>query len=150
MFDHALRIRVKAETSSGPENTVVESAASSSPDDNTKGLDSSENRSGDEEDTDTMHSQHTITASTATAATSSTTTAVAPVAAPKASDSPGDKAKESEKVDKRKNILGKINNLVTSDLDNITGARDFLSLCECGVFAPDIRNLNYSKSSLLL
>lgn len=41
-------------------------------------------------------------------------------------------AKDKDEKDEKgkKNLLGKVNNLITSDLDNITQARDFLFLCE--------------------
>ncbi len=69
------------------------------------------------EDFSTAHSRSTTLASTSTTATKSPATK--------------ERAKEVEKGPKAKgdNLIGKINNLVTSDLSNITAGRDFLYLC---------------------
>ncbi len=137
VFDHALRIRLKAEASESKSGSATASAANStpgSPKDQTQ-----EPASADDDDDETIHSRSATAASTtttATAATSSTATAVSP----KSSQSNSVDAKKSGSVPpaqtaqtKKSNVVGKINNLVTSDLDNITRGRDFLFLCTCFV-----------------
>ncbi len=129
VFDHALRIRVKAETSGRPKAIPVEQQSGK----DSKGQNATETGLEGGEDADTLHSRSTTAASTATAATSSASTIVAP-ADPQTK--PAEVAKvdgevEEEKVEKeRKNLMGKVNNLVTSDLDNITNGRDILFLGE--------------------
>ena len=120
IFDHALRIRLKAEPAqkkSGEASSGVatpEAQGAHTPDNASEG--------GDEDD-----------ATTITAGTS--TTAVASASQP-ADQSKDDKkadakeAKESEET-KASNLMGKLNNLVTSDLENITDGRDFLFTGEC-------------------
>ncbi|KAI0703637.1 hypothetical protein BC835DRAFT_1262769 [Cytidiella melzeri] len=104
VFDHALRIRLKAEADEKSKPAAAESAPSSTPGSDAKGSNTPETGSTHEEDeTNTVHSRSATAASTATAATSATTTT-------------------------KGNFMGKVNNLVTSDLDNITNGRDFLFL----------------------
>lgn len=110
-----------------------ESSAVSTPENatrtNTPDIPSEGGDSNDE--TETVHSRTTTNESNATAATSSTATAVAPPPAKGKDDKKVDAkavAKEAEK--KGNNLVGKINNLVTSDLDSITSGRDFLFISE--------------------
>ena len=138
VFDHALRIRLKAETAE--KKTTAEEGATP-PGTDTKGsrANTPDNRpespADDETETETVHSR------TTTAATSSTATAVSPepAAAKGGTDSKDGKkpdakdvAKEAEQ--KGKNLVGKINNLVTSDLDNIVSGRDFLFIGEHKIY----------------
>lgn len=135
VFDHALRIRLKAETAEKKEG-ATESAPPSAPASETGGSNTPDTASaqGDEEaDADTLHSRSATAVSTATTGTSSTATVTAPAAQGKAADSKKaepPKAPEADTKGKKGNLVGKINNLVTSDLDNITTGRDFLFICE--------------------
>ncbi len=84
---------------------------------------------GEDEDSATVHSRSTTAASASTAAT-----VVAPAVSKSKAKAPEDKKEETkgaEKGPKAKgnNLIGKINNLVTSDLNNITSGRDFLFIC---------------------
>lgn len=132
VFDHALRIRIKAETSKRATAISAEQLSDEATGHDNKGSNTSEIGSGDEEDAATLHSRNTTAASTTTAAASSAFTVVAP-ADPQAKTREAAKADgevEEETAEKEtKNLMGKVNNLVTSDLDNITGGRDFLFLC---------------------
>ncbi|KAI0685987.1 hypothetical protein BC835DRAFT_1420713 [Cytidiella melzeri] len=132
VFDHALRIRLKAETEEKSKPAATESAPPSTPGSDAKGSNTPETGSTHEEDeADTVHSRSATATSTATAATSTTaTTVVAPAASGKATDGskPASKEPEEAKKSKKGNFMGKINNLVTSDLSNITNGRDFLFL----------------------
>ncbi|GJE85927.1 multidrug resistance-associated ABC transporter [Phanerochaete sordida] len=111
VFDHALRIRVKAETTG---STPVSSAAVT-PD--TASIAESAPGDGDG------------------ASEADTTTAVSEGTAPKhkrsASDADSTATKVPEKDEKDKdtkggNLVGKLNNLVTTDLNNVVDGRDFL------------------------
>ncbi|KAG2070718.1 hypothetical protein BDR04DRAFT_1053972 [Suillus decipiens] len=113
VFEHALRIRMKAEISDGGkksgESTVPSVAGSS-----TAAGDQSTDGSGDE----TLH------ASAETISTSSTK---------KGKQKSQDVKEElddpsSKKHSSADNLVGKINNLVTTDLSNITDGRDFLMI----------------------
>lgn len=126
VFDHALRIRIKAETSHQPKIASLEEPASTAHDHHSKPT-HTDAGSAEEEDAETVHSRTTTAVSTATAATSST--AVAPdESQAKATDATKAKGevKEHPEENNRNNLIGKVNNLVTSDLDNITNGRDFL------------------------
>ena len=130
VFDHSLRVRLKAETGAkeeGPGSTPSSASAS-----DTQGSNTPEDGSTHEDDDEeTVHSRGATTTSSATVATSTTaTTVVVPQAAGKSTDTAKTASKEPEKDAQKKkdNFLGKVNNLVTSDLDNIVSGRDFLFL----------------------
>ncbi|KAI0775462.1 ABC transporter type 1, transmembrane domain-containing protein [Irpex lacteus] len=128
VFEHALRIRLKAETGDKKEGT--ESAPPSAPASDTERSNTPEEGSSEGDDEETVHSRSATAASSTTTATSTTaTTAVAPEAG-KVADTAKTVVVEAEKEIKKKtsNFMGKINNLVTSDLENITTGRDFLFL----------------------
>ncbi|PSR71574.1 hypothetical protein PHLCEN_2v12546 [Hermanssonia centrifuga] len=118
VFDHALRIRLKAEVSDAypapavEENPSVPFSDAGSPDSGSTSAEDDDER----EDSSAAHSRSTTLASTSTTATKT----------PAAKEG----TKEIEKGPKAKgdNLIGKINNLVTSDLSNITAGRDFLYL----------------------
>lgn len=117
VFEHALRIRVKAETSktSSPSSSVATTPDNASLAD-TNEASSEVNGSEDETDAHTAVSEGTNaskvkkTKAPSTSGDSSTTQASA---AP-ASDEKGG------------NLVGKLNNLVTTDLNNMVDGRDFL------------------------
>lgn len=133
VFDHALRIRLKAETSKKKSGETSGAASPAGTD--TQGATTPDNVSeGGGDDDETVHSRTTTSASTATAATGATATSSATVVAPqtpaKGKDDKKTDAKDEEKDKKEdksgSNLVGKLNNLVTSDLENITDGRDFL------------------------
>ncbi|KIP05212.1 hypothetical protein PHLGIDRAFT_534838 [Phlebiopsis gigantea 11061_1 CR5-6] len=105
IFDHALRIRFKAETS---EKKDAEAPAAHS---------ASSAGSSDGADAGAV--------TTADAPASDTATVVDP-ASEQAAGKDGKKDAEEEDAEKDDNLVGKLNNLVTSDLENITQGRDFL------------------------
>lgn len=115
VFDHALRVRLKAETSDDPES--AEEAAPRRPASDAKGTTTVEQSShGEHDDTDTLHSQ----GATAASSTAADTTDAAEVS------NVGSKDSKQNAPKKKDNFMGKVQNLVTSDLDNITGGRNFL------------------------
>jgi hypothetical protein len=92
IFDHALRIRLKAET-------------------------------------DTNHSQPATTLLSTTTASTSVTTSPASAQVESTNDKKARRATEPKKKEaKKKNLVGKINNLMTSDLANINRGVDILFL----------------------
>lgn len=131
VFDHALRIRVKSETSSGTPGSSIASSVATTPDNASiaDASERSESPGGDDDDeTQTAVSEGTNASRTskdkksrsASEATSSTT---ATATEPTKSEGPH-----------AGNLVGKLNNLVTSDLNNVTNGRDFLFVCElCSV-----------------
>ncbi|KAK7064563.1 ATP-binding cassette transporter [Favolaschia claudopus] len=131
VFEHALRIRVKAETaekksSNSGTSTPVDSEAPSPADQD----------SGDE----------TINATDADAASRDETLQASSASIKSTTSSKKGKGKEAkveeEESSDASNLVGKITNLVTTDLGNITDSRDFLFLfllipleiCLCVVF----------------
>jgi hypothetical protein len=149
VFEHALRIRLKAETTSNgssaaaPESAdpepVSAAVAAAAP-----GIGEVETavKEGGQAGADevTLHSR----AETAVSASGSASASAAPSEAGHASEASAatlvgtakddkkgkkDEEKKDKKDDKKKgNLVGRINNLVTSDLQNITESRDFLFL----------------------
>ncbi|OCH84366.1 multidrug resistance-associated ABC transporter [Obba rivulosa] len=117
IFDHSLRIRVKVEDNR-PSSTYAGSSATATPD-TTSVVESTEGGSADGEN---ESEESTIGASTLSANSSA-------------------KAKQKAKADnkrkpvfpppagqKSKNLVGRLNNLVTVDIDKITNAREWIAL----------------------
>ncbi|KAI0793372.1 hypothetical protein C8Q75DRAFT_749936 [Abortiporus biennis] len=122
VFDHALRIRVKAETNdtpTTPQSTVPPTPDTASvaespidPNEPTSSRSSSEDGSGTARG-DVSKDTKIKRKGTSVSGVSTSSTVVEKPA------SPGDNAKGG-------NLVGKINNLVTTDLNNIVDGRDFL------------------------
>ncbi|KAG6866017.1 hypothetical protein C0991_009425 [Blastosporella zonata] len=117
IFEHSLRIRVKAETEPG--------SSSASPGPSTpspSGIDyvsSSPLPDDDSEEGSTTAHQGSSTEGTLHASSSSIKSADSKKGQPP-------QVSETEGSSSADNLVGKINNLVTTDLSNITDARDFL------------------------
>lgn len=138
VFEHALRIRVKAETTDSAAGAKAIDSTPTTPD-SASIAEHSPQSSGDE---GTLHTSSTSDqsreASTATTlhASSASTTSSGSVAGKKgkkggkdaqaAKDAEAAKEEESAKSGDGSNLVGRINNLVTTDLENIVDARDFL------------------------
>ncbi|KAI0650859.1 multidrug resistance-associated ABC transporter [Trametes meyenii] len=125
VFDHALRIRMKSETSESPTasraSTAVhtpENASIAEGNDSDEGSPQASNGSEDE----------TVRASTVS--TSSTTAAKAGKDTKKVEEEP---AAPSSGGQASGNLIGRINNLVTTDLNNLVDGRDFLFVA---LYAP--------------
>ncbi|KAI0932659.1 hypothetical protein AcW1_000282 [Taiwanofungus camphoratus] len=122
IFDHALRIRVKAEASETPAPSTVSTAVPTP--DNASIIEASGSQdphrspTTSEEDSDTAH------ASTADA--SSTKGKQKPKLVSESGDSKKPVEKPAAGGSQGGNLVGKINNLVTTDLQNIINGRDFL------------------------
>lgn len=119
VFDHALRIRVKSET--GSSNTPASSAATTP--DNASIADASERSespTAEDDDAQTAVSEGTnvskVSKGKHTQASSESTTATA-------TEKPQTEGAHAG------NLVGKLNNLVTSDLSNVTNGRDFMFIC---------------------
>ncbi|EKM60769.1 uncharacterized protein PHACADRAFT_246884 [Phanerochaete carnosa HHB-10118-sp] len=114
VFDHALRIRVKADTAS----TTPTSSAATTPD-TASIAESAPSEGGDESEaeTTTAVSEGTARASKHKRATSEGGESTSTKVSEKASESGGAKGG---------NLVGKLNNLVTTDLNYIVDGRDFL------------------------
>lgn len=61
---------------------------------------------------------------------------------------PTSKDEEAEKAEQQRNLVGKLNNLVTTDLDNIRWGQSFMSLRQCanssGLYIFTVFSLQYS------
>lgn len=125
VFNHALRIRMKAElpaegtSSASNPSTTIPSPDNASVVDQPVSAEASEssNSSGDE----------TLAQGCSTSIKSATESSKGKQ---KAKDSQPAEDKAVPKEAAADNLVGKINNLVTTDLNNITEARDFLFLCK--------------------
>ncbi|TFK36798.1 hypothetical protein BDQ12DRAFT_699326 [Crucibulum laeve] len=120
VFEHALRIRVKAETHGSTSDTTSDSANSTIATENTLRVDE---ESGSEDGT--LHSQG---ATDASIGHSQEETLQGSSSSIKSSSSKGDKGAKQDEADQSSasNLIGRINNLVTTDLGNIVDSRDFL------------------------
>jgi hypothetical protein len=128
VFDHALKIRIKAESTSSatpvssvattPDTASLAESASMSPSD--------VHGNGDETETETE---------TQTAVSEGTVTPKGKSASSVAGESATTKV--SDEAPKAGNLVGKLNNLVTTDLNNIVDGRDFLFIGE-----SNLQNLN--------
>ncbi|CCM01503.1 uncharacterized protein FIBRA_03559 [Fibroporia radiculosa] len=123
VFEHSLRIRMKAETQNTPGNSVASTAVPTP--DNASIAEGSESQITHE--SPTSSEDETMQASTVSVDSSS----VKGKQKSKAASVSGDSKKSADDSPavsgpKGENLIGKINNLVTTDLDNIIGGRDFL------------------------
>ncbi|KDR83043.1 hypothetical protein GALMADRAFT_866150 [Galerina marginata CBS 339.88] len=126
VFEHSLRIRLKAESSSDRDDqdndTVVGTPDTSSI------TESSPPESGDEELGPTASASRQPSGDS-----ESTVTGTSTKGNPKDDTSGSETTKAAKKDKGDANLIGKINNLVTTDLTNIVEARDFLLLV---IFVP--------------
>ena len=122
VFDHSLRIRMKAETTESPSPSRATTAAQT-PDNASIAEPEPEHEEG------ASGSQSSEDGTTGRASTLSGATVKGKEPAKK-----GEEDKEKEKKPESAgsgNLIGKINNLVTTDLANIIDGRDFLFLGAC-------------------
>jgi ABC-type multidrug transport system fused ATPase/permease subunit len=124
IFDHALRVRMKAEVADGP--ATPGASVATTPD--TASIAETSN-TADESGDETLGASQ-ATGSSATAATVAGGPAVAGKVAASTAEPEKSYADGSSKAD---NLVGKINNLVTTDLGNLVDGRDFLFIV---LYAP--------------
>ncbi|KAL6299635.1 multidrug resistance-associated ABC transporter [Sparassis latifolia] len=124
VFDHSLRIRVKAEVSGASGGGGAGETTAVATPDNGSIVGPSESRDtpgspGSSEDATVHSSSDSVDTNSAVGKRNS-----------KTSSHSGDSKKTDEKPASEKggNLVGKINNLVTTDLNNVTTGRDFLLL----------------------
>ncbi|KAI1795060.1 hypothetical protein LXA43DRAFT_1080347 [Ganoderma leucocontextum] len=128
VFDHSLRIRMKAETTESPSPSRATTAAHTP--DNASIAEPEEGASGSQGTS--SEDETTVRASTISgASTTATATAKGKEPAKKGEEDKAAPAK-SESAGSG-NLIGKINNLVTTDLANIIDGRDFLFIV---LYAP--------------
>ena len=122
VFDHALRIRMKAETTESPAASRVTTAAHTP--DNASIAEEEEDSAGHGSPSGSNASEEeTVRASViSTASTAATKKGTEPTA--KKSQEPP--VAPVEPAAASGNLIGKINNLVTTDLNNLVDGRDFL------------------------
>lgn len=125
VFEHALRIRMKAETHSNASTTSTPAESTSTTP--RAGTLSNADHSA-EASSDTETTLHSPSSSEAEADTGETRVEGSSTTVKSTDDSQKDKAAAAPVDPEGKNLVGKINNLVTSDLSNIMGARNFLRL----------------------
>ncbi|KAI9444470.1 hypothetical protein H4582DRAFT_2052775 [Lactarius indigo] len=128
VFEHALRIRVKAEISSSPSATLdatpdVRSEASTPDSGSVVEIDIVPEEAGGSSDA-TQSEQLTTTASSMNGKREE--------AAPGSGSSKGD----GDELGDSNNLVGKMNNLVSADLENLVDGRDFLLLSLSPQFRP--------------
>jgi hypothetical protein len=122
VFEHSLRIRFKAESSGAGAGGAPTASGAATPADG-----ASEAGDIDDDDSNTVEGGSEAgsvrTDTTVVKGKGKATVAAAAAAAPVQS--------ATQDEDKKKdNLVGKINTLVTVDVDNITNGKDFLLLCE--------------------
>ncbi|KIK71390.1 hypothetical protein GYMLUDRAFT_254610 [Collybiopsis luxurians FD-317 M1] len=121
VFEHSLRIRVKAETADSTSTT-------SSPE--TLTPDSDSTREGTVDGSDTLQSVSVSPTEAESSTMHSSSPSISSTSKAAGKDSKKDKKSKDNEQDSGEssasNLIGKINNLVTTDLDNIVDGRDFL------------------------
>jgi len=135
VFEHSLRIRLKAETSNdSPEAASVTSAPPTSKDAPAK--DATAATTPETDGTQTLKADSASEVSASTAVASRVPSPVESDASTSKADQKGktkanpDHPNGEKKSVKDSNFIGKLNNLVTTDLQNIVQGKDFLNLCE--------------------
>ncbi|OCH87310.1 P-loop containing nucleoside triphosphate hydrolase protein [Obba rivulosa] len=121
LFDHSLRIRVKAETDKTPEDASKTTSTATTPDSasinqSPTGIDPTGSPTAGDEDTLRASSESVVSRGTIDKGKS------------KSTPEGGSEKPEAPTDEKTKNLVGKLNNLVTVDINRITNARDFLML----------------------
>ena len=122
VFDHALRIRLKAVTDSDRKDDRLESVNPDGFNENTQEIEESA------ADIDDAAGPSRIPASAFITPAPTNVDQTGPDTGGRIASHA--KAADSDTQKKRDNLLGKINNLITSDLDNIANGRVFLFLRE--------------------
>lgn len=124
VFNHALRIRVKAEAANSAPSSAA-SSATTTPDsasvaDPSETAESSANSEDEDE----------------TAVSEATSTTKGKGKGSRAASVSGESSKGLEPTasEKAGNLVGKLNNLITTDLNNLTDGRDFLFVGSCPFF----------------
>ena len=140
VFDHALRIRVKSETESAPASRATTVAPTP---DNASTAEGSEAVSREGTDETLIPGDDEADTRSVAGSTTSGSTAKGKSPAGKSTDSASSKKEEKKSDDaKNTNLVGKINNLVTSDLSSLqNGFGLFLMGGSSLVF--DMRGLTY-------
>lgn len=123
VFDHALRIRLKAETDSDRKDDRLERVNPDGFGNNTQEIEESAADIDDAAGPSRIPASAFITPAPTTVDQTGPDTGAGRIASHA-------KAADSDTQKKRDNLLGKINNLITSDLDNIANGRVFLFLRE--------------------
>ncbi|KAF9553875.1 multidrug resistance-associated ABC transporter [Agrocybe pediades] len=129
VFEHSLRIRLKAETSkveATPAATPADSAAVT-PDNASAVTDAASEHSENTEHAAAPSQGSTVVSREPSSASTLTPSKSSSPAKGKA-DSKTSAPAKSEEPASDTNLVGKINNLVTTDLNNVTNARDFLMI----------------------
>ncbi|KAF5317788.1 hypothetical protein D9619_012656 [Psilocybe cf. subviscida] len=120
VFNHSLRIRLKAETSNDPESgsraSSIREASSEATTPDSGSIAESSDHERTRSEASTLIASHDASTSTSTS--------------PKKAAKGKGKAEEEAKVPQKsnENLIGKINNLITTDLNYITGGQDFLMI----------------------
>ncbi|KAF5309503.1 hypothetical protein D9619_012343 [Psilocybe cf. subviscida] len=141
IFEHSLRIRLTSQANEEEKPTAIASEAGSTvagTPETASIADSSTSTSGNgnESETEGAHSQSATAVSTDGTDSTISKSSVAKGKGKDTSSSTGspapapkkDEKKDEKDKDKEDNLVGKINNLVTTDLGNIIDSRDFLFL----------------------
>lgn len=128
-FEHGLRIRLKAETGSDDSGSTRVASGASTPKSVGGGSETSSVVEALTSDSASANASESSTAVDSRQPSSSTTATVTKVKGKKdKSKKDADAEKEKEKKKDAGNLTGKINNLVTTDLNNIGQAGDFVVL----------------------
>ena len=135
VFDHALRIRAIAETSDTEGPTVIDNVSSIAAGDTQSATSPDDTSNADDETADSdsaaEHSRSTTSGAVSAASTAATLISAQPVKATDTKNASADRNAQRQSTEsKDSNLIGRINNLVTSDLENITEGRDVLFLGE--------------------
>ncbi|KAJ3774339.1 hypothetical protein FB446DRAFT_729352 [Lentinula raphanica] len=136
VFEHALRIRVKAEASESEQPALpseTSSLAESSPPSESQEDENESSLSDDGTLHSTAHSRDETLQASSTSGGQSHAGSLKGIPgakgpAPVASPRPISSSTDSQVSDSSKNLVGKLNNLVSTDLQNIVDAKDFIRI----------------------
>jgi hypothetical protein len=136
VFEHALRIRLKAQLPDAPATPAADAepvgliaGADTQTAEATLAMEEGNEAAPVAEARGDAASGHSQGATAVSVASTSASTVVGSPTSAKGKDTKGKKDKKDAKAKKDKNadnLLGRLNNLVTSDLQNVTNGRDFL------------------------
>ena len=125
VFEHALRVRMKAETSETAEVKSGENTAVATPDSASQAETEGSDSEGGDAETATSAS-HTATSSTATVVAPASASAKGKGKASSVTEPPKKVEAPEPPKGKGKNLVGRINNLVSSDLSSLENLSMFI------------------------
>lgn len=127
VFEHSLRMRLKADTAESTAQDTAHTVPAPTQ------MPESEETSQDGSADDTLHSSHGMTETAGEASDNQSVNSSSSGEGKQKAPRSGSSLPQTNRKAAESNLIGKVNNLVTTDLANIVDARDFLQISELAI-----------------